>query len=138
MGYTWAERGERLDEAESLIRRAIALEPGDGNITDSLGWVLYQRGRQQTASGNGEAALVSFRQAVEHLERALAQLDQPDPIIAWHLGDAYRSVARFEDALKSYQRALELGPEDEDAAKIRERIERLRLRLNGVSTGAVP
>ena len=138
VGYTWAERGERLDEAESLIRRAIELEPDDGNITDSLGWVLYQRGLQQTANGHGEAALASFLQAVEQLERAHSQLESPDPVIVWHLGDAYHSVARFEDALRSYEEALQLGPDEEDAEKIRVQIEELRLHLSGGTPGVAP
>ena len=44
-------------------------------------------------------------------------------MITWHLGDAYRSLARYEDALVTYERALTLAPEDDDAAKIRAQIE---------------
>jgi Flp pilus assembly protein TadD len=37
IGYGYAERGVRLDEAERLVREALRLRPGDGYITDSLG-----------------------------------------------------------------------------------------------------
>jgi tetratricopeptide (TPR) repeat protein len=132
VGYTWAERGERLDEAESMIRRAIELKPDDGFITDSLGWLFYQRGLKQIAAGQGDAARASFQTAIQQLERALSQLDKADPVISWHLADAYRSVSRFQDALRSYEQALELDPKPEDAEKIRAQIELLRLQLGQV------
>ncbi len=136
VGYSWAERGERLDEAERMIRRAIELEPDDGYIIDSLGWVLYQRGLQQIAAGDGDRARVLFREAIEKLELALAKLERRDPIITWHLGDAYRSVSRFEEALRTYQEALELGPGDEEAEEIRGQIELLELQLRESRAGA--
>src|SRR5207247_1682915 len=74
LGYTYAEMGVRLDEAEKLIRRALEIEPDDGFYVDSLGWVYYQRG--------------DYRRAVEHLERAV-ELAGDDPTVAEHLGDAY-------------------------------------------------
>ena len=45
LGYNSVERGENLDAAEAMIRRALALRPDDASITDSLGWALYKRGR---------------------------------------------------------------------------------------------
>ena len=57
LGYTWAEMGVRLDEAEDLILRALKIEPNDGFYIDSLGWVYYQKG--------------DYLRAVEQLERAV-------------------------------------------------------------------
>ncbi len=131
IGYTWAEHGERLDEAEGMIRRAIELKPEDGYITDSLGWLLYQRGLQQEAAGERDAAKSSFNAARAQLEHALELLEKDDPVITWHLGDAYRSLARFQDALVTYERALALEPEDDDAAKIQREIELLQRKLRG-------
>jgi tetratricopeptide (TPR) repeat protein len=131
IGYTWAEQGERLDEAEGMIRRAIELKPEDGYITDSLGWLLYQRGLQQEAAGQRDAAKTSFNAARTQLEHALELLEKDDPVITWHLGDAYRSLARYQDALNTYQRALKLEPADDDAAKIQSEIDQLKLKLRG-------
>jgi len=131
VGYSWAEQGQRLDEAESMIRRAIALKPEDGYITDSLGWLFYQRGLQQQAAGQGDAAKSSFNAARTQLEHALELLDKDDPIITWHLGDTYRSLARYKDALETYQRALSLEPEEDDAAKIQAEIDLLQQKLGG-------
>jgi Flp pilus assembly protein TadD len=98
VGYAWAERGERLEEAERLVRRALELKPRSGHILDSLGWVLFQRG--------------DSRHAVELLEQA-DSLSGPDPTILEHLGDAYRANARPVDAAQAYRRALATPGEDE-------------------------
>jgi tetratricopeptide (TPR) repeat protein len=91
VGYTLAEKGVRLEEAERLVRRALALKPRSGHVLDSLGWVLFRRG--------------DYERAVEALERA-ENLTGPDAIILGHLGDAYRAVARLGDAERAYRRAL--------------------------------
>ena len=98
VGYAWAERGERLDEAERLVRRALELKPRSGHILDSLGWVLFQRGDP--------------RRALELLEQADA-LAGPDPTILEHLGDAYLANARPVDAAAAYRRALAAPGDDE-------------------------
>jgi Flp pilus assembly protein TadD len=91
VGYTYAEQGVRLDEAERLVRRALELKPRSGHILDSLGWVLFRRGDPG--------------KAVELLEQADA-LAGPDATILEHLGDAYRATARLGDATQAYRRAL--------------------------------
>ena len=131
VGYSWADRGEKLDEAEIYIRRAVELRPDDGYITDSLGWVIYQRGLKQLAQGEAEAARASFGLAIQQLELAIELLEEDDPIITRHLADAYRSVSRFEEALAAYRRALELDPEPEEAEDIRRQIELLESQQRG-------
>ena len=50
LGYTLADRGERLDDAYDYIKRAYELSPGDFYILDSMGWVLYRLGRLDEAN----------------------------------------------------------------------------------------
>ena len=45
LGYTFAERNMRLDDAQALIEKALALAPDDPHIIDSMGWVLYRKGQ---------------------------------------------------------------------------------------------
>ncbi len=97
LGYMWAERGENLDEALSLIRRAIAVEPDNGAYVDSLGWVYFQLGR--------------YQEARHHLEWA-ARLVPDDATILEHLGDLYVVLQDLERARNSYQQALDLGTGD--------------------------
>ena len=45
LGYTLADRTDRISEAEKLIRRALRYDPQSPAIIDSLGWVLYKQGK---------------------------------------------------------------------------------------------
>jgi Flp pilus assembly protein TadD len=99
--------GVHLDEAESLIRRALEVDPDDGFYVDSLGWVYYQRG--------------DYHRAVEQLEHAV-ELAGDDPTVTEHLGDAYQRNGQDESALRVYRDAL---------ARAREaaQIERLKTKI---------
>ncbi len=92
LGYSYAELGIRLDKALMLLKKAIAIRPDDGYITDSLGWVYYKRG--------------NLDQAVRYLEKA-ADLTSFDPTIAEHLADAYKKSGQKKKALETYIKALE-------------------------------
>ncbi len=95
LGYSWAERGENLEEAFGLIEKAVALEPNSGAYIDSLGWAHYQRG--------------DYEEAVGHLEHA-ASLEPADPTITDHLGDVYWRLGRKIEARYEWRRVLELEP----------------------------
>ena len=47
LGYMWADRGQKLDEANELIKKALAMQPDNPAYMDSLGLVLFQKGRSQ-------------------------------------------------------------------------------------------
>jgi len=91
LGYTYADLGRNLDEAEKLILQALKYKPDDGYITDSLGWVYFQKGL--------------FKKALKYLEKAVS-LVPDDPIILEHLGDAFRAQNNQEKALEAYRRSL--------------------------------
>jgi Flp pilus assembly protein TadD len=103
LGYSYADMGQNLDEARSMIERAAFRRPDDGAITDSLGWVLLRQGHAD--------------QAVKVLERAV-ELEAEDPTINGHLGDAYDAAGRKVEALFQWRRALTLKPDPEDKAKL--------------------
>src|SRR5213075_98480 len=42
LGYIWADHNMILDEAETMIRRAIEAEPNNASYLDSLGWVEFR------------------------------------------------------------------------------------------------
>jgi len=96
LGYSLADRGERLEEAESLITRALELTPGDPFILDSMGWVRFRRGDPEAALG--------------HLERAYGM--RPDPEIAAHLGEVLWAVKREADATRIWNEALRAHPDN--------------------------
>ncbi|HEY1335705.1 MAG TPA: tetratricopeptide repeat protein, partial [Myxococcaceae bacterium] len=92
IGYTLADHGEQLEEAERLVRRALAIHPDSGAYLDSLGWVQFRRGDMVRATST--------------LERA-AELEPDEPAILEHLGDAYGGASRRDAAVGAYRRALE-------------------------------
>src|SRR5213078_3839669 len=68
VGYMYAERGQNLDEAISLIGQALSLEPDNGYFIDSLGWAYYQQGK--------------YPDALRELKRAVEKAKE-DPLAAW-------------------------------------------------------
>lgn len=103
LGYMWAERGEKLEEALRMINKAVALDPDNGSYVDSLGWVHYQ--------------LKDFERAREYLERA-AKLVPDDPTIYEHLGDVLSALGETVLARDYYRRALALeGALDEASSE---------------------
>jgi tetratricopeptide (TPR) repeat protein len=109
LGYSLVERGEKMDEALAMIETAAEARPDNGAIVDSLGWVYFQLGR--------------YDEAVVHLEQA-ASLEPLDPVINDHLGDAFWAVGRETEAQFQWQRALSFDPDDDEAARIRDKLAR--------------
>lgn len=128
VGYTFAERGENLDEAEAMIARALELRPDDGYITDSLGWVYYMRARPLLAQGNVTEARLWLDRAVDELERA-AKLTGGDPVISEHLGDVHLALGEKGRALEYYEEAVRLEPRPEEQPELHDKLGRLREEL---------
>lgn len=110
IGYSWANRGVRLAEAERLLRRAAELAPDDGYVLDSLGWVLFRRGK------------------IEEAARVLSRADRlsPDePEILLHLGEVCLRRGETRRARDLWHRALTLDPDDRVRARLEERVRTL-------------
>ncbi len=95
LGYSYAERGIRIEEAISLTRQAVALKPNNGYYVDSLGWALFK-------SGQLDQALHEIRRAVE--------LAGDDPVIYEHLGEIHLKKDMHSEAREAWLRSLELDP----------------------------
>ncbi|WP_226782017.1 tetratricopeptide repeat protein [Oceaniglobus trochenteri] len=98
LGYSYVEKRENLDEALTMIERAVAARPESGYIADSLGWVFYRLGR--------------YEEAVAPMEKAV-ELTPVDPVINDHLGDVYWAVGRTLEARFQWKRALSFVDPDE-------------------------
>ncbi len=96
LGYSLADRAQRLDEAQQLIERGLTLAPNDAFILDSKGWLQYRRGEH-------DAALETLRKALNL---------RPDPEIAAHLGEVLWSMGRRDEALKTWQDAMKAHPDN--------------------------
>jgi tetratricopeptide (TPR) repeat protein len=100
LGYSLAERNERLTEAYSLIDKALKMAPGDPFIMDSMGWVQFRLGH--------------LTEAEELLRRAYAL--RSDPEIAVHLGEVLWVKGDKAGAQKMWQEAQAKDPKN-DALK---------------------
>ncbi len=89
LGYSLADRNQRLPEAKALIQRALDIAPGEPFITDSLGWVEYRL-------GNYPEALRLLRGAYQ---------SRPDPEIAAHLGEVLWVSGQREEAKRVWREA---------------------------------
>jgi tetratricopeptide (TPR) repeat protein len=96
LGYTLADKTDRLAEAKEYIQKALALKPDSPAILDSMGWVEYRL-------GNLEAALRYLQQAA-----ALS----PDAEIAAHLGEVLWKMNLRSQALQVWRKADELDPDN--------------------------
>lgn len=110
LGYHLADQGRNLDEAERLVRHAVMLdridrrrsgsaEPESAAYRDSLGWVLFRKGK--------------FADAKAELEAALALPDgATDPVVWDHLGDVLFRSGDKAEAKKMWTKAQELYEAD--------------------------
>jgi tetratricopeptide (TPR) repeat protein len=108
LGYSLADRQQRLPEARKLIQRALELSPGDPFITDSMGWVEYRL-------GNRDEALRLLRGAYGA---------RPDVEIAAHLGEVLWASGQKDEARRVWREG-----KTRDAANdvLRETLTRLRV-----------
>jgi len=97
LGYTLADRNQRIEEAYQLIDTALKLAPEDPFIMDSMGWVLYRMGRNQ--------------EGLDYLQRAFKQ--RPDPEIAAHLGELLWVLGERDEAKRIWAEALKEHPKNE-------------------------
>jgi tetratricopeptide (TPR) repeat protein len=106
-GYMLADRGVRLEEATSMIQRAVSQEPNNGAYLDSLGWAYYKQNK--------------LAEAEEYLRKA-ADRQGHDPTILGHLGDVYDKLGQRERAVNYWERALtewqKSVPADYEADKV--------------------
>ena len=101
LAYFWADQGTHLPEALALSRHAIALEPDDGAILDTYGWVYFQLGQA--------------KDALPYLQRA-AIMTNNDGVVLQHVGDAYSKLGLRRAAIAAWTRALEKDPHNGDLA----------------------
>jgi tetratricopeptide (TPR) repeat protein len=108
LGYTLADKTDRIDEALDLIQQALALAPNNPAIIDSLGWAYYRLG--------------DLQRAVKLLQQAFN--DFPDHEVAAHLGEVLWKLERNNEAKSIWQQGLEQEP---DSPLIKETLQRFNL-----------
>lgn len=93
LGYTLADRTERLEEALRYISRAMQLKPNNAFILDSMGWVHYRLG--------------NYDKAEKYLREAIKL--RKDPEIAAHLGEVLWIKGDKVGARQVWQHSLKVN-----------------------------
>jgi tetratricopeptide (TPR) repeat protein len=121
LGYMLADRNIKLQEALSLITKALELEPNSGAYLDSLGWVYFKLNR--------------LPEAEEKLHQALL-LTPRDGTVHDHMGDVLLREAKIKEAIAQWQISLQefeksspADVEPGDVAKVRSKLEGAKVRL---------
>lgn len=110
LGYSLADRNQRLPEALKLITRALEIAPNDPFIMDSMGWIKFRLG--------------DYVAAVQYLEKAYRV--RPEADIAAHLGEALWMLGQRDAAKEAWKKGV---AKEADNATLLETLKRLGVRL---------
>lgn len=125
LGYMLAERGQKLDEAVTMLKKAVTFDPQNGAYLDSLAWAYYKQGQYALA---------------EDYERKASLRMGNDPTVSDHLGEIEAKTGKLSQAIEEWQRSLQeyatsLPPEADpaDVEKVQRKLENARVKLAHVS-----
>ncbi|MCU0824092.1 MAG: tetratricopeptide repeat protein [Leptospira sp.] len=96
LGYMYAEKNMKPEEALSLLNSAIQIEPDNAAFQDSIGWVQFRK--------------KNLDESLLHLNFAASlatEREIEDPVIYDHLGDVYVAKKDPVNALVFFNMALE-------------------------------
>jgi tetratricopeptide (TPR) repeat protein len=128
LGYMYADRGIKLDDAVAMLKKAVAFDPQNYAYLDSLAWAYYKQGQYAMA---------------EDYERKAALRMPNDPTLLDHLGEIEARNGKLQQAIVDWQKSLQeystsLAPDADpaDVAKVQHKLERARVRL--AHSGSTP
>ena len=101
VAYIYAERNTNLILAESLALRVLKQAPDDGHYLDTMGRVLFRKGK--------------IKEAIIYLEKAFKK-EPNESVIAEHLAEVYLKYKLIKKSYLMYKKAFQLE-KDEDRRK---------------------
>lgn len=93
LGYQWLEKDQTLDKGFELVEKAYNLKSSDPHIIDSMAFAYYRR--------------ADYRKALPLAEKTVDIMPQSSVANA-HLGDIYKALGRYREAVFQYKKALAL------------------------------
>jgi tetratricopeptide (TPR) repeat protein len=121
LGYMLADRNVHLEEALTLVKKALDFDPQNYNYIDSLGWVYFKLGK--------------YEQAEENLRHA-ADKSPNDATIQDHLGELYAHTNRFklaaahwEHALDEWNKSMPGDVDQSDVVRVTKKLESTKVKL---------
>lgn len=110
LGYSLADRNERLSDAEAMLVKATMAKPTDSAVLDSLGWVRYKLGKLENPDEEPrevyENAAIPLLEDAALLRRSEGRPEIDTTVILDHLGDAYWRAGRKDKALDTWQQSV--------------------------------
>jgi tetratricopeptide (TPR) repeat protein len=123
LGYLYAEQGKNLEKAEAMIRKALLEKADERAYLDSLGWVLFKRGK-------AKEALEPLEKAAEKMRDDVAQEgSSPDATILEHLGDVYFHLHDLHKAGEAWREAARFA---EQAVPVERRLPEIRKKIGSL------
>jgi tetratricopeptide (TPR) repeat protein len=101
LAYSWADHGEHLPDALAMSQRAAKLDPDNGAIEDTCGWVYFKMGKPE--------------EALPYLQRAAVMTDN-DPVVLQHVGETLLKLGHRHEALDAWRLGLKKDPANHDLA----------------------
>jgi len=121
LGYMLADRNVHLEEALTLIKHAVELDPQNGAYLDSLGWAYFRLG--------------NYDQAEENLRRA-ADKTPADATVQDHIAELYSKTGKlklaamhWERALAEWNRSVPADVDQQDVARVQKKLESTKVKL---------
>ena len=114
LGYHLANRGEQLDEAVALVKKALDAKPDQQEFLDSLGWAYYKRGE--------------LNDALKYLSAAAAKLPENSEVQD-HLGDAYAKRGSMQEAIAAWAKALAGDGQGIQKAEVEKKISNAKVKM---------
>ena len=93
LAFIYAEQSKNLEVAEQMALKALSLKPKDSYILDTVGWVLFKRGK--------------MKEAVKYLHLA-HQNNTSEVVIVEHLAEVYYYLNRIDKSVGLYKKAISL------------------------------
>jgi tetratricopeptide (TPR) repeat protein len=116
LGYMFADRGVRLDEALHYVGRALEIDPENGAYLDSMGWAYFK--------------LDDMENAEKYLLEAVSVVPG-DPTIQDHLGDLYFKLGQLEKARGYWIESLRIGKDPDELQRVRRKLNQVEQTLRG-------
>jgi tetratricopeptide (TPR) repeat protein len=104
LGYMFADIGQQLPRARTLIEKAVNLDPKNGAYLDSLGWVLFKLNQPQ--------------QALPQMLKAMQYTPEPDPTVLDHLAEVYLALHQTDKAIDAWKKSYAIDANDEARQKL--------------------
>ena len=121
LGYMLADQNTHLEEALTLIKHAVRLDPQNGAYLDSLGWAYFRLGK--------------YDQAEENLRRA-ADKTPNDATVQDHLAELYAKTGKlklaemhWERALNEWSKSVPADVDRQDVSRVQKKLESTKVKL---------